>query len=122
MDNICHLLNNFLRCSAYENIIFCWVMDRQEIIRSIMDKLDIKACQVKLISLTADEASLRERLEGDVAKGIRTGDVIERSMARLVLYQELDTSKIDTTGKTVQMIVEEMKSIGEKQNDDIGRI
>ena len=25
MDNICYLLNNFLSCSAYRNIIFCWV-------------------------------------------------------------------------------------------------
>lgn len=24
MDNICYLLNNFLHCSAYENVIFCW--------------------------------------------------------------------------------------------------
>lgn len=32
MDNICFLLNNFLRCSAYENIIFCWVMHEQSII------------------------------------------------------------------------------------------
>lgn len=23
MDNICHTLNNFLGCSAYENIVFC---------------------------------------------------------------------------------------------------
>ena len=23
-DNICYLLNNFLHCSAYENVIFCW--------------------------------------------------------------------------------------------------
>ena len=25
-NNICYVLNNFLKCSAYENIIFCWVM------------------------------------------------------------------------------------------------
>lgn len=24
MDNICYLLNNFLRVSAYRNVIFCW--------------------------------------------------------------------------------------------------
>ena len=23
VDNICHLLNNFLHCSAYDNVIFC---------------------------------------------------------------------------------------------------
>ena len=25
-ENICFLLNQFLRCSAYDHIIFCWVM------------------------------------------------------------------------------------------------
>ena len=25
-ENICYLLNQFLHCSAYENVIFCWVM------------------------------------------------------------------------------------------------
>lgn len=34
LDNICHLLNNFLKCSAYENIIFCWVMHEQQIGRA----------------------------------------------------------------------------------------
>ena len=26
IDNICYLLNNFIKCSAFDNIIFCWVM------------------------------------------------------------------------------------------------
>ena len=38
VDNIAYLLNNFLSCSAYENIIFCWVMHEQSIIDSIMKK------------------------------------------------------------------------------------
>lgn len=29
VDNICYLLNNFLRCSAYDNVIFCWVMENK---------------------------------------------------------------------------------------------
>lgn len=32
MDNICTLLGNFLRCSAYETVIFCWVMHQQAIL------------------------------------------------------------------------------------------
>ena len=39
-DNICYLLNNFLHCSAYENIIFCWVMHEQHIIDSIIENVD----------------------------------------------------------------------------------
>ena len=23
LDNICHLLNNFLACTAYQNVVFC---------------------------------------------------------------------------------------------------
>ena len=26
MDNITHILNNFLACSAYDHVIFCWVL------------------------------------------------------------------------------------------------
>ena len=60
-NNICYLLNNFLKCSAYENIIFCWVMHEQRIIDSILEKLDTQNCEVKCISLVADEKTLCER-------------------------------------------------------------
>jgi len=111
IDNICHLLNNFLKCSAYENIIFCWVMHEQSIINSIIEKLDIKNCAFKCISLVANETSLRNRLSMDVERGIRTSDVIERSVARIPLYQTLNTIKIDTDEKTVAMITNEIKQL-----------
>lgn len=111
IDNICHLLNNFIRCSVYENIIFCWVMHDQIIINSIIDKLDVKNCSVKCISLVASEKSLHERLSMDVERGIRTADVIERSLERIPWYQSLNTIKIDTTEKTVAMISNEIKQL-----------
>ena len=110
-DNICYLLNSFLHCSAYENVIFCWVMHQQSIIDSIIEKLDVQNCDVKCISLILDEINLRERLTADVEKGIRTADVIDRSVARIPLYQTLDTIKIDTSNKTVQMIADEIMQL-----------
>ena len=111
IENICFLLNNFLHCSAYENVIFCWVMHQQIIIDSIIEKLDLQNCSVKCVSLLADESSLRNRLMADVNRGIRTADVIDKSIARLLLYQALDTYKIDTGNKTVQMIAHEIKQL-----------
>ena len=111
IDNICYLLNNFLKCSVYENVIFCWVMHEQSIIDSIIERLDVKNWAVKCISLIADEQSLRDRLLKDVERGIRTADVIERSAARLQLYQTLNTVKIDTNKKTVAAIVNEIKQL-----------
>ena len=110
-DNICYLLNNSLHCSAYENVIFCWVMHQQSIIDSILEKLDTQNCEVKCVSLIADEANLCRRLTKDVEKGIRSEDVIERSIARILMYETLNTIKIDTNEKTVAMIANEIKQL-----------
>lgn len=109
LDNITHVLNNFIHCSAYENIIFCWVMHEQSIIDAILEKLDLSDCRVRSISLIAGEKAVRERIASDIAKGIRTPDAMERSLARLPLYQKLNTIKIDTTGKSVQEICGEIR-------------
>ena len=111
INNICYLLNNFLKCSLYENIIFCWVMHEQSIIDSILKKLDSQNFDVKCVSLIADEKTLYERLSMDVERGIRSEDVIERSVARIPMYQTLNTIKIDTNAKTAAVIANEIKQL-----------
>ena len=51
MDNITYLLNQFLRCSVYENIIFCWVMHEQGIIDELLSRVNTCGVEVKVISL-----------------------------------------------------------------------
>lgn len=111
IDNICYLLNNFLHSHSYENIIFCWVMHEQSIIDTILKKLDTENCVIKSVSLVADEKCLRERLVKDILKGIRTDDVIERSIARISMYDSLNTVKINTSGKTVRSVADEIKAL-----------
>lgn len=109
--NICYLLNSFIHCSAYENVIFCWVMHEQSIIDGIINELDIENCKVKKISLIVDEINLQNRIKVDVARAIRTADVIDRSVARIPMYQALDTIKIETSNKTVCEIVDEIMAL-----------
>lgn len=97
INNICFLLNNFLTCSAYENIIFCWVMDEQSIIDEILSKIKKDGVSVKIFSLIADKAALERRLKEDVKSGVRTVDVIERSILRIEKYNLLNTTKIDVS-------------------------
>ena len=108
IQNICYLLNNFIHCTDYENIIFCWVMHKQSIIDSITSKLDTENCNVKKISLTVDEKNLKSRLKADIKQGIRNVDIIDRSIARISMYQALDTIKINTNDKTVCEIANEI--------------
>ncbi len=105
LDNICHLLNNFIHCSSYENIIFCWVMHEQSIIDGILKKLDTSNLNIKSISLISDEASLTQRISKDIASNLRQPDVLKRSLERLAMYQELNTIKIDTSNKDIPTII-----------------
>ena len=111
LRNICFMLNSFIQCSAYENIVFCWVMHEQGIIDAITEKLDMEGCRVINVSLTVDEDILRSRLSLDVKKGIRSKDVIERSITRIRMYQSLDSIKVDTNNKTVGEIANEIMAL-----------
>ncbi len=111
IQNITFLLNQFIRCSAYENIIFCWVMHEQSIIDSIVGQFEAINCKIKAISLVCDEVALRERLQKDIDDGIRMPDVMERSITRIPLYSQLNTIKIDTTEKSISQVCEEVMNI-----------
>lgn len=106
MDNICALLGNFLKCSALDHIIFCWVMHEQGIVDEILSQLNVTNCRVIAVSLTCSEKELKYRLQKDIDRGLRTADILERSTARLSLYEKLNTAKIDTTGKRVRQVAE----------------
>ena len=96
-SNITHLLNSFLACSEFENVIFCWVLHEQHILDDLIGALDLNDCTTYRFSLVSNKEALSERLSRDVAAGNRKHDIIERSVARIPLYDELDTVKIDVS-------------------------
>ena len=116
LENIRFLLGQFLRCSAYSSVIFCWVMHRQDVIRQILSGLELAGVEVCPISLTADPQALRRRLEGDVAAGVRRADVVKRSLSYLPLYDNLDTVKLDTTDCTPEQVARKLLAGGERWN------
>lgn len=102
MDNIAYLLRSFLNNSSFEHVLFCWVMQDAAIAEHILERL--QGCSYKLyfFTLLPDEDTLRARLEKDVRAGLRTADVIPRSIARLPLYQNMTTEKIEVSRRTAQ--------------------
>lgn len=105
LDNITALLKNFLRCSAYDHVIFCWVMHQQAILDQILSRLDLTGVTVVPVSLVCSQEVLLQRLNQDVSAGLRQPDILLRSPQRLPLYDALDTHKIDTSYATVPEIV-----------------
>ena len=110
-DNICHLLNNYIKCSEYHNIIFTWVMHTQDIVDDILNSLNTDDVKVHVISLIATPRALTERLEKDIAGGIRQPDIIRRSLERLEHYKGVNSIKIDTTGLSIDRVSDIIKNL-----------
>jgi len=81
VDNICYLLNNYIACSVFKNIIFLHLQD----------------CALYKFSLVCSKQSLKSRIMKDVERGVRDKDVIDRSLPRLRNYFDMDTVKIDVS-------------------------
>lgn len=99
LENISFLLNNFLRCSAYDHVIFCWVLHRREIWEDLLRRLT-EPYVLRAVSLVCTPETLRSRLEGDILAGKRIPDVLDRSLAYLPLYDALDIRHLDVTALT----------------------
>ncbi|WP_143316275.1 AAA family ATPase [Clostridium sp. HBUAS56017] len=97
VDNISYILNNFILCSEYENVIFCWVMHEQAIFNDVLSRLKKDDCTLYKFSLVCSEQSLIARITKDIKEEVRKKDVIERSVPRLKNYFEMDTEKIDVS-------------------------
>lgn len=100
LDNICHALNNFLTCGAFESIVFCWVLHRREILDGILARLDTRGWEVRPVALTCTPEALAARHQRDVAAGERDEGSLARALAYLPLYGELGVPLLDTSART----------------------
>lgn len=105
LDNITHCMNNFIHTPGIENIIFCWVMHKQDIIDQIIQKLDTEGVDIHLISLICEKEELIKRMLIDR----RDNQTIRKSLQYLELYKDLDTQKIDVTTLDVQKTIDKIK-------------
>lgn len=112
-DNICHILNGFLRCTAFDSVVFCWVMHDQSILDGLLARLDLRDVCVVSVSLVCSEDALRQRLIRDVEAGRRTPDVIARSVQRLKLYDLLDTVKLDVSAMPPEEAAKRIRALAE---------
>jgi len=96
-NNISHLLNSFLSCSEYENVIFCWVMHEEKIINKMLSLIQDCDYNLHLFSITCSENALIERLKKDIDNKVREKSIINQALSRLSNYLNMNTTKIDVS-------------------------
>lgn len=111
VDNITYLLNNFLKNSTFENIIFCWVMHKQEIIDNIFEKIIEKDFKFYNFSLIANKATIENHLKNRMINNsifdeAKLNESVKNSLDRMKSYSEVDSIKIDVSNKKIDDILE----------------
>ncbi|MHC5226806.1 AAA family ATPase [Enterococcus sp. LJL99] len=102
LDNIQYLLNSYISNSNFTTIIFCWVMDRQEIIDDILSGLDIIDIDFTSISLISEENKLKSNIQKDILSGTRTEESIKIAIERLDNFKKIDSINIDTSHLSIE--------------------
>lgn len=111
ISNVQHLLQSYIDNAGFEHIVFSWVMDEQEIIDAILDKVEFHHAEFYSISLLASEEKLVSNLSKDIQLGVRDKEVICRSIARLVKYEQVHSDKIDTTNLSIEETAQEIMKL-----------
>ena len=110
IDNICHILSNYIKCSAYQNIVLCWVIPDEKIFDDILTPLSHLQFNLHKFSLICSEESLINRLQKDIDNNIRSQDILQTSKQRLALYKNMNTQKIDVSDISAQEAAEMIKN------------
>ena len=110
LKNIAFLLRSFLNNSGLEVILFSWVMQQENIVSDLLSLLDGCSYRLYRFKLVCDETALQKHLQKDIDAGIRTPDVMERSLARLPLYEAMAGDPVDTGALSPKEAAEYIKS------------
>ncbi len=86
VSNAAYLLQSFLSCSVYQNVVFCWVMHEERIADDILSRLRAPMRLFEYSLICSPEAR----------------NVLERSLARLPNYARMRTVKIDVSARSAQ--------------------
>ena len=84
-------------------------MQEQKILDDVLSGLDLSESELHCFSLTCSEYALKERISRDVDRGIRTEDVLDRSLARLANYRKMNTMLIDTSDIPASLAADQIK-------------
>ena len=104
--NIQSVLGSFV-AAGFSYVLFTWVLHDQSIIDKLLNGITDTAFQFSLFTLVCDEETLKSRLTSDALRCTDTALALQRLQQTLTLASR----KIDTTGQTPEVIVEEIMGL-----------
>ena len=104
--NIRNLLLGYLEHPKVETVILSWVLHRPGMIDDLLRPIAFTGYRLKQATLTLTPGELTERLQRDIAAGLREPDILERALLRLAECARLDTPKIDAARPIPEIVAD----------------
>ena len=105
VDNILHMIGNYLNCSVCGMVVLVWLMDDPCVIRSITEGISAMQAEVKTVTLVCSRETLLRRCENDQDCSWRTDEWLKASLASLPAFAAMDNT-LDTDGLQVDRIAD----------------
>ena len=105
VDNILHMIGNYMKCSVCKMIVLVWLMDDPWVLRAITDGLSALQAEVKSVTLVCDRENLIRRWENDHNCEWRTDEWLKVSLKSLPGFAAMDNA-VDTSGLSVSRIAD----------------
>ncbi len=101
VDNILHMIGNYMKCSVCKMIVLVWLMDDPWVLQAITDGLSALQAEVKSVTLVCDRENLIRRWENDHNCEWRTEEWLNVSLASLPAFAGMENTMY-TAGLTVE--------------------
>ena len=105
VDNILHMVGNYMRCSACSMVVLVWLMDDPQVCRQITEGLSAMQADVEYVTLVCDEESLIRRWKNDRNCEWRTDEWLEASLRSLPRFAAMENT-MDTGSLTAEQVAD----------------
>ena len=105
IDNILHMIANYLKCSECRMIVLAWLMDDQWVLKSITDGISALQVEIQSVTLICDRETLIGRWKHDHNCKWRTDQWLKVSLTSLPFFSTMK-GVIDTSGLSADQIAD----------------
>lgn len=97
VDNILHMIGNYMKCSACKMIVLVWLMDDPWVLQSLTEGLIALQAEIRNVTLVCDRENLLCRWENDHTCEWRTDEWLKVSLSSLPAFAAMENT-LDTAG------------------------
>lgn len=105
IDNILHMIGNYMKCSGCRMVVLVWLMEDAWVREKIREGLAALQAEMQSVTLICDGDTLIKRWENDKSCEWRTGMWLDASLSSLPGFAAMENT-IDTSSLSAECVAD----------------